>query len=123
MDHPTTTTSPRVLSASTIIGDSVVNGAGEDLGDIKDLMIDLDGGRVRYAVLSFGGFLGIGDKLFAVPMETLTLDAENKRFVLDVDRERLENAPGFDKDSWPDTSDQAWQIEVYEHYGATPYWR
>lgn len=122
MAHPTTT-HPRVLSANTIIGDSVVNRADEDLGEIDDLMIDLEGGRVRYAVLSFGGFLGMGDKLFAVPLETLTLDAENKRFILDVDRERLKNAPGFDKDNWPDTSEQDWQTEVYEYYGATPYWR
>lgn len=122
MAHPTTTY-PRVLSANTIIGDSVVNRADEDLGEIDDLMIDLEGGRVRYAVLSFGGFLGMGDKLFAVPLETLTLDAENKRFVLDIDRERLKNAPGFDKDNWPDTTEQDWQTEVYEYYGATPYWR
>lgn len=123
MAHPTTTTRPRVLSATTIVGDAVVNHGGEDLGDIKDLMIDLNGGRVRYAVLSFGGFLGVGDKLFAVPLEVLELDDENERFVLDVDRERLENAPGFDKDHWPDTSDEAWQVEVYEYYGRTPYWR
>lgn len=122
MAHPTTT-HPRVLSANTIIGDSVVNRADEDLGEIDDLMIDLEGGRIRYAVLSFGGFLGMGDKLFAVPLETLTLDAENEQFVLDIDRERLKNAPGFDKDNWPDTTEQEWQTEVYEYYGATPYWR
>ena len=75
---------PRVLSASTINGDAVVNSNGDKLGQIEELMIDLDNGRVAYAVLSFGGFLGIGDKLFAIPFEALQLDTENHRFVLDV---------------------------------------
>lgn len=122
-DITRTTTRPRVLSATTIIGDNVVNGHGEDLGEIKDLMIDLNLGRIRYAVLSFGGILGIGDKLFAVPFEALELDPENERFVLDVARERLENAPGFDKDHWPNTAEEEWQVEVYEFYERTPYWR
>ncbi len=67
---------PQVLSASTIIGDKVLNPAGEQLGIIKELMIDLDEGNVAYAVLSFGGFLGMGDKLFAIPWEALALDTE-----------------------------------------------
>lgn len=119
----TTATRPRVLSATTVIGDAVVNRHEEDLGKIEDLMIDLDLGRIRYAVLSFGGFLGVGDKLFAVPLESLEVDAENERFVLDVPRDRLENAPGFDKDDWPDTGEETWQLDVYEFYGQTPYWR
>jgi sporulation protein YlmC with PRC-barrel domain len=118
----TTTTGPRMLSATTIIGDAVTNAAGEDLGKIEDLMIDLDYSRVGYAVVSFGGFLGIGDKLFAVPLEALTLDAPNHRFLLDVKRERLENAPGFDKDNWPNTFDRSWGASIYEHYGHEPYW-
>src|SRR5215475_475353 len=82
---------PRVLSSSRICGDSVVNSSVEKLGKIEELMIDLENGRVAYAVLSFGGFLGIGDKLFAIPFEALDLDAEHHRFVLDVSREDLEN--------------------------------
>ena len=85
-------------------------------------MLDLENGRIRYAVLSFGGFLGMGDKLFAIPPEALRIDTENKRVILDVDKSRLENAPGFDKDNWPDTSDNDWQVEVYDYYGYTPYW-
>ncbi|MEZ4522153.1 MAG: PRC-barrel domain-containing protein [Thermomicrobiales bacterium] len=111
-----------VLSATTIIGDSVVNAAGEDLGKIEELMIDLDHNRVAYAVLSFGGFLGIGDKLFAVPMESLALDQPNHEFILDVDRETLEDAPGFDEDNWPDTADREWGANIYAHYGQEPYW-
>lgn len=118
-----TATHTPVLSATTLIGDPVVNAKGENVGKIEDFMLDLPKGRIRYAVLSFGGFLGIGDKLFAVPPEALRIDTENHRLILDVDKKRLENAPGFDKDDWPDTGETAWQLKVYEFYGATPYWR
>lgn len=115
---------PRVLSATTIIGDKVLNTAGEQLGSIKELMIDLDEGLIAYAVLSFGGFLGMGDKLFAIPWEALTIDTENRAFILDVDKEVLENAPGFDKDHWPDNAkyEAGWLLGVYEYYGYSPYW-
>lgn len=113
---------PRVLSASTICGDGVVNPDGEKLGTIEELMIDLENGRVAYAVLSFGGFLGIGDKLFAVPFEALELDPENRRFVLDVSREKLEQAPGFDKESWPDFADPRFGQQVYAYYDIATYW-
>lgn len=113
---------PRVLSASTIAGDPVVNGRGEALGQIEELMIDLENGRVAYAVLSFGGFLGIGDKLFAIPFEALKLDAEKHRFVLDMPREKLEQAPGFDKSRWPDFADPRFGQRVYGYYDVRTYW-
>ena len=115
---------PHVLSASTIIGDKVLNTAGEHLGNIKELMIDLDGGLIAYAVLSFGGFLGMGDKLFAIPWEALTIDEENHSVILDVDKEVLKEAPGFDKDNWPDNAkyEAGWLLGVYEYYGYSPYW-
>jgi sporulation protein YlmC with PRC-barrel domain len=116
------TETPRTLSATTMIGDKVVNGYGEDLGKIEELMIDLENARVGYAVLSFGGLLGIGDKLFAIPLEALRLDAENHCFVLDIDRERLEQAPGFDKDDWPEADDLVYRREVFAFYGHDPYW-
>jgi len=116
------TETPRTLSASTMIGDKVVNGYGEDLGKIEELMIDLETSRVGYAVLSFGGLLGIGDKLFAIPLEALRLDAENHCFILDIDRERLEQAPGFDKDHWPEADDLGYRREVFAFYGHDPYW-
>jgi hypothetical protein len=111
---------PKVLSASTICSDAVVNGAGESLGEIEELMIDLGSGRVAYAVLSFGGFLGVGNKLFAVPFEALELDAENHCFILDVPREKLEEAPGFDKDEWPDFADASFTQQVYRYYEIAP---
>ena len=115
---------PHVLSASTLIGDKVLNTAGEHLGNIKELMIDLDGGLIAYAVLSFGGFLGMGDKLFAIPWEALTVDTDNHSVILDVDKEVLKNAPGFDKDNWPDNAkyEAGWLLGVYEYYGYSPYW-
>ncbi len=106
-----------VMSASTLIGDSVVNAHGEDLGKVEEIMVHIDSGKVAYAVLSFGGFLGIGDKLFAIPWEALTLDEDNHRFILNVDKERLEQAPGFDKDHWPDMADPKWGTEIYRYYG------
>ena len=117
-----TTIARRVLSASTIKGDDVVNAQGEDLGNIDDLMIDLERGRVAYAVLSFGGFLGMGDKLFAIPWEAMTVDQDNKRLVLNVDKELLKKAPGFDKNNWPDMADPAWGTELHSYYGYRPYW-
>ncbi len=114
---------PALMGASTLTGNDVYNQAGDDLGDIKEFMLDMHTGRVSYAVLSFGGFLGMGDRLFAVPWEALKLDTLNKRFTLDVNKERLEAAPGFDKDNWPNMSDQTWAENVHSYYGTTPYRR
>ena len=122
MNH-TDMMTPAVLSASTMIDDSVVNARGEDLGNIEEIMLDTSSGRIAYAVLSFGGFLGLGDKLFAIPWDALTLDDDNHRFILNIDKDRLKNAPGFDKDNWPQTGDTRWLTEVYDYYGYKPYWK
>lgn len=122
MNHDTTTSSTRVLSAASLSGNAVVNAQGEDLGNIKELMLDINRGKIAYAVLSFGGFLGLGDKLFAIPWNAMTVEADKDRFVLDVPKERLEEAPGFDEDNWPETGDDTWLGEVYDYYGAERYW-
>jgi sporulation protein YlmC with PRC-barrel domain len=108
---------PALMGADTLIGDSVVNGAEEDLGDIKEIMLDMNTGQVAYAVLSFGGFLGMGEKLFAVPWQAMHLDTINKRFVLNIDKERLKTAPGFNPDNWPDMSDVQWANQIHSFYG------
>jgi len=113
---------PEIMAADTLEGDSVVNRQGETLGEIKHIMIDVPRGRVAYAVLSFGGLLGIGDKLFAIPWSAFTLDAGNHNFILDVSKQRLEDAPGFDKDHWPAMADERWAREVHSYYHARPYW-
>lgn len=112
----------RVMGATTLAGDSVRNTAGESLGKVKELMIDVPSGRVAYAVLSFGGILNMGNKLFAVPWNALSLDEDEKQFILDVDKTRLENAPGFDKDNWPDMASESWSEKIFSYYGTEPYW-
>jgi len=106
-----------ILSSTSITGTNVTNQKGESLGEIKDLMIDTETGTVNYAVLSFGGFLGLGDKLFAIPFEAFSVNTSTEKFVLDVAKDRLENAPGFDKDNWPKTSDTKYWDNLYNHYG------
>ncbi len=114
---------PNVLSTTAVLGDTVVNRAGENLGKIEELMLDLEKGRVAYAVLSLGGFLGMGEKLFAVPFEALKLDASREHFTLDADKDKLKNAPSFDRNHPPQTSDRTWGAEVYKFYGYKPYWQ
>jgi sporulation protein YlmC with PRC-barrel domain len=112
---------PHLMGAETLIGNSVSNKTDEAIGTIKEIMLDMRTGRVSYAVLSFGGFLGMGEKLFAVPWSALHLDTENKRFVLDVSKERLQGAPGFDKGHWPNMADAVWENSIHTYYGVSPY--
>ena len=111
-----------IRSAAALTGDRVCNPAGEDLGTIEELMVDIPRGRIAYAVLSFGGFLGLGDKLFALPWSALRFDDERQEFIVDIDRKKLENAPGFDKDHWPDMADPAFAARIHGHYGKELYW-
>jgi hypothetical protein len=103
-----------VLPASTLTGDRVRNRVGEDLGKIEEIMVDIPSGRVAYAVIAFGGVMGIGEKLFAIPWRALTLDEQNRVFLLDTDRRRMEESPGFDPNHWPDMADPAWAEEADE---------
>jgi sporulation protein YlmC with PRC-barrel domain len=112
---------PALMGANTLVGNEVCNLAGEVLGDIKEIMLDMQTGRVSYAVLSFGGFLSMGEKLFAVPWSALTLDTLHKRFMLNVEKSRLESAPGFDKDKWPNMASSAWALGIHHFYGTKPY--
>ena len=107
---------PRFLSSSTLSGDSIKNPQGESLGDLKDIMIDTTSGKVAYAVLSFGGVLGMGNKLFAVPWGALTVDGENKCLLLNASKERLKDAPGFDKDHWPNFAEPAFAEKLSGYY-------
>lgn len=107
---------PYLMGAETLIGNKVVNKAGESLGDIKEIMLEVGTGRVAYAVLSFSTYLGLSEKLFAVPWRSLTLDTIQQCFVLDMDVERLKTAPGFDKGNWPNMQDLDWERSVHSHY-------
>ena len=108
---------PQLMGANTLIGNDVYSQDDKDLGDIKEIMLNTDTGKVCYAVLSYGGFLGMGEKLFAVPWQALKLDTENKRYVLNVDSNKLDSAPGFDKDNWPNMADETWANSVHSYYG------
>lgn len=112
----------RIQKATDLIGKKVKNSANEDLGEIQELTIDPDRSRVVYAVVAFGGFMGMGEKFFAIPMSAFTLSHDAKHFVLNVDKDRLKNAQGFDKNHWPDMADSAWSSGIYTYYGQKPYW-
>ncbi len=103
--------------ASKIIGTDVRSADGEEIGDIKEIVIDPRSGNVAYAVVSFGGVLGVGDKLFAVPWKALKLDNKDNSFVLNVAKERLRDAPGFDPDRWPDMANVQWNTDIHKFYG------
>lgn len=110
------TSTRRTLSASSLIGDKVKNDAGEDLGSVKEIMLDTVTGKVAYVVVSFGGIMGIGDKLLAIPFQKFTLDEANDEFNLHVDKETLESAPGFDADHWPDFAKTDFNERIQKHY-------
>lgn len=114
--------SENVVKTSEVIGVDVYNLEGEKLGEVEEIMLDKQDGNVRYAVLSFGGFLGMGEKLFALPWKALTYDVSKEGFTLKIDKEKLKNAPGFDKDHWPDVEDRVWREEIFKFYDQKPYW-
>jgi len=111
-----------IVVKKSILGAKVINPEREDLGKIEDLVIDTRNNRVAYAILSFGGILGMGDKHFAIPWEAFSFDLSEKVAVLSVNKDRLKNAPGFDKDNWPDMASTAWGVQLHSHYGYRPYW-
>jgi len=115
-----------VYRASKLIGADVENPRGDNLGDIKDIVLDPQTGRIVYAVLGFGGFLGMGEKYFAIPWAALTpkekRPGEVDKFMLNADQEKLKNAPGFDKNNWPNMADRSWGEQIHAYYGISPYW-
>lgn len=115
----TTTDHNQLLSTGSLKGTTIVNLDGEDLGHLEEIMLHADSGDVAYAVVSFGGFLGMGDKHFALPWEALNVDTREHRIVLDIDRKRLENAPGFHEYAWPSTPETGWMNDLHRHYGST----
>jgi len=107
---------PLVLACSGIAGDRILNAAGEELGTLEHVMLDVSSGRIAYGVLARGGVLGLGAKLFAVPWHALRRDAERECFVLDLALERLRHAPRFDREHWPQMTDPAFARSVEEFY-------
>jgi len=112
-----------VVSASRIIGEAVVNRQDENLGKIHELVFDAREGRLAYAVLSFGGFMGMGNKLFALPWKTLEFATTENKLILNVDKEKLKAAPGFEANAMPDFADRTWGSSIHDYYGYDPYWK
>lgn len=107
---------PALMGADTLIGTDVYNLEDEHLGEIEEIVLNMRTGGVVYAVLTFGGFLGFREKLFAVPWKALLVDGRAQRLLLRVTREELKNAPGFARDNWPDMADPQWSREIDAFY-------
>lgn len=119
LDDKTTGNTVRV---SQLMGADIENAAGEEVGEISDIVLDSNGGKVRYAAVTYGGLMGIGDKLFAVPWEAFRCvqdedDADEYNLVLDVTPEKLKGATGFDQETWPNFADQSFASELDKRYG------
>jgi sporulation protein YlmC with PRC-barrel domain len=113
---------PEVMAAATLDDTQVISSDGEDVGKISDIMLDVRSGRIAYAVLSEGGFLGMGTNLHAIPWNALTLDTDAKCFRVSIEAQRIKDDPGFDKDHWPSMADTAWGTTVHQYYNREPYW-
>lgn len=118
----TTKTSGHLIGAGQVQGTSVYSLAGEKLGSVQDVMIDKRTGRIAYAVLTFGGFMGIGDNYHPLPWEKLTYDTQKGGYVVDIDRATLEGAPSYTDAATANWEDETWSRNVYAHYGVHPYW-
>jgi sporulation protein YlmC with PRC-barrel domain len=111
-----------VRASEDVVDKDVKNSAQEDLGTIREVMLDKVSGRVAYVVLESGSFLGMGGKLFAIPWNSISYNKDDESFILNVDKDRLKEAPGFDTDHWPDMADKTWGQSISDFYGSKPYW-
>jgi len=110
----------QIVNTEDVIGVEVRNTQGESLGKVEAIMLDKLQGQVAYVVLSYGGFLGMGDKLFALPWSMFSYDNSNDCFVISIDKKKLQNSPGFDKSHWPDMSNTTWRTTINSYYGTLP---
>ncbi|MCA9258346.1 MAG: PRC-barrel domain-containing protein [Planctomycetales bacterium] len=113
------------VRASELIGMDIVNAEGKELGEVSDLVLGGENGKIRYAAVSYGGFLGMGDKLFAVPWESFQCQRNGgeMQLVLNVSEERLKKAEGFDQSQWPDFADENFTRRIDKHYGVDSHHR
>jgi hypothetical protein len=111
----------RLISSDKAVGTAVYNRQGEHLGSVYNLMIDKYSGQVAYAVMSFGGFLGMGESYHPLPWRKLTYDTRLGGYVVDLDRTHLEKAPSYTSSTTPNWSDRTYGHRVDEFYGVPPY--
>ncbi len=112
----TTNKSQQIVCTKDVIGKDVISTDKENLGEIEEIVLDKVSGEVRYAVLSFGGFMGMGKDLYAIPWKTLDYCKDEEAFKIKIDKERLKSASGFDKDNWPDFANEAWGKSIHSFY-------
>lgn len=113
----------RLRQASKLIGMDVKNLQGEDLGNISDIIVNSFTGQIVYAIMEGDtGFLGVGDRNFAIPWKSLQPSVSGNELILNIDKERLARAPYFSRNNWPNFADRQWEIDVYKFYGVSPYW-
>lgn len=108
-----------LISSEKVEGTNVYDNNGNKIGEIDHLMIDRVSGNVRYAIMSFGGFLGIGHSHYPIPWQSFRYDTSLDGYVAQVSEQQLRDAPAFSDDSW---SDPEWEASLYRHLGMTPYW-
>jgi sporulation protein YlmC with PRC-barrel domain len=111
-----------VISASKVTGTNVYSTDGDHLGEIYDVMLDKRSGNIAYAVLSFGGFLGIGERYHALPWSTLKYDTRQGGYVVGLTIDQLKEAPTFSADDLPASGDRAYETHLHDYYKAVPYW-
>ena len=116
----TTTLTHDIISSDRVEGTSVYDEAGEKLGSIDDLMIDKVSGAVRYAVLEFGGFLGLGTERYPLPWAALRYDTTKEGYVVRISKQQLEGAPHYPDGDRPDYT-RSYGQQVHDHYGVDRY--
>lgn len=117
----TKTKAANIVRADDVIGKKVINPSKENLGKIYQIVLDKLTGQTIYVVLETGSFLGLGGKLLALPWNAISYDPNEEAFVLNVSKERLQNAPGFDKDHWPNMADKSYGDSLFKYYGTRSY--
>jgi len=120
MEQPDETVS--LISAGKVQGTNVYNTNGDALGEVYDVMIDKRSGKTAYAVMSFGGFLGVGNRYHPLPWNTLKYDTRQGGYVVGLTKEQLEAAPTFGRDDAPAWGDRSYEQGIHDYYRMTPYW-
>lgn len=115
-------TATNLIEASKVQGTAVYNPHGERLGTIDDVMIEKRSGQAAYAIMSFGGFLGVGGEFRPIPWSKLKYDREIGGYVVDIEPRVLEGAPAFAAGAEPRWGDRAYEENLHTYYGARPYW-
>lgn len=112
----------RLISSEKVAGSKVENIKGDSLGHIEEIMVDKISGRVAYAVLNYGSFLGMGGKLFALPWDILKYNTDRDAYVIDLPEDRLKSAPSFEASDWPDLGNRDYGKRIHDYYGSRADW-